>query len=184
MDFVTGSCEAKDMEIADIVQLEDNSIVKTHGMIYSIKNMGDFGFVSLRKRNGIVQCVYNKGESHFALEDLGVEMSVNVEGKLKKDERAPGGFEIHLLNVEILTKPKEAPAINLSKRKLGMSLETNIAQRPITLRNNRERAIFKIQEGVIRGFREYFSKNGFTEINTPKIVASGAEGGANIFKLD
>ncbi len=45
-------------------------------------------------------------------------------------------------------------------------------------------AIFKIQEGVIRGFREYFSKNGFTEINTPKIVASGAEGGANIFKLD
>ncbi len=184
MDFVTGSCEAKDMEIADIMQLEDNSIVKTHGMIYSIKNMGDFGFVSLRKRNGIVQCVYNKGESHFALEDLGVEMSVNVEGKLKKDERAPGGFEIHLLNVEILTKPKEAPAINLSKRKLGMSLETNIAQRPITLRNNRERAIFKIQEGVIRGFREYFSKNGFTEINTPKIVASGAEGGANIFKLD
>ena len=67
MDFVTGSCEAKDMEIADIVQLEDNSIVKTHGMIYSIKNMGDFGFVSLRKRNGIVQCVYNKGESHFVL---------------------------------------------------------------------------------------------------------------------
>ena len=65
-----------------------------------------------------------------------------------------------------------------------MSLETNIAQRPITLRNNRERAIFKIQEGIIRGFREYFMKHGFTEINTPKIVASGAEGGANIFKLD
>ena len=46
MDFVTGSCEAKDMEIADIVQLEDNSIVKTHGMIYSIKNMGDFAKVN------------------------------------------------------------------------------------------------------------------------------------------
>ena len=61
-----------------------------------------------------------------------------------------------------------------------MSLETNIAQRPITLRNNRERAVFKIQEGIIRGFRDYFIKNGFTEINTPKIVANGAEGGANI----
>ena len=180
MDFVTGSCETKDMEFSDFIQAEDNSIVKTHGMIYSIKDMGDFGFLTLRKRDGLVQCVFDKGK----LEDLGVEMSVNVEGTLKKEERAPGGFEIHLLKAEVLTKPKEAPAINLSKRKLGMSLETNIAQRPITLRNNRERAIFKIQEGVIRGFREYFMKHGFTEINTPKIVASGAEGGANIFKLD
>ena len=154
MDFVTGSCETKDMEIAELMQAEDNTVVKTHGMIYSIKNMGDFGFLTLRKRDGLVQCVFNKGQSHFALEDLGVEMSIQAEGTLKKDERAPGGFEIHLLEVNILTKPKEAPAINLSKRKLGMSLETNIAQRPITLRNNRERAVFKIQEGIIRGFRE------------------------------
>ena len=110
MDFVTGSCETKDMEFSDLIQAEDNSVVKKHGMIYSIKDMGDFGFLTLRKRDGLVQCVFDKGK----LEDLGVEMSVNVEGTLKKEERAPGGFEIHLLKAEVLTKPKEAPAINIA----------------------------------------------------------------------
>lgn len=184
MEFVTGNYEAKDMEISDLIAAEDGAEIKTHGMVYSVKSMGDFGFITLRKRNGLVQCVYSKEESKFDMNDLGPEMSVSVMGTLKKDERAPGGFEVHLKEVTILSAPKEAPAINLSKRKLGTSLETNISLRPITLRNNRERAIFKLQEGVVRGFREYFMQKGFTEISTPKIVASGAEGGANIFKLD
>lgn len=184
MEFVTGGCKAKDMEISDLFAAEDGAIVKTHGMVYSVKNMGDFGFVTLRKRNGLVQCVYSKEESQFNIDDLSPEMAISVEGTVKKDDRAPNGFEIHLLNTQIASAPKEPPAINLSKRKLGTSLETNIAMRPITMRNNRERAIFKLQEGVVRGFREYFMQGGFTEISTPKIVASGAEGGANIFKLD
>ena len=56
--------------------------------------------------------------------------------------------------------------------------------RPVTLRNLRQRAIFKIQEGLARGFREYLTSQAFSEIHTPKIVAAGAEGGANIFKLE
>ena len=56
--------------------------------------------------------------------------------------------------------------------------------RPITLRNEKQRAIFKLQEGICRGFREFFYNNDFTEIHTPKIVKSGAEGGANIFSLN
>ena len=55
--------------------------------------------------------------------------------------------------------------------------------RPLSLRNLRERAVFKIQEGLVRGFREYLSSQGFTEIHTPKITAKGAEGGSNMFKL-
>lgn len=184
MEFVTGSCEAKSMEIADLMAAQDNEMIHTHGMIYSIKDMGDFGFVVLRKRNGLVQCVYNKNEAKFIINDIATEMAVNIEGTVKKDDRAPGGFEIHLVHVTVISAPKEPTAINLSKRKLGVSLETNIALRPITMRNNRERAVFKLQEGVVRGFREFFMEKGFTEISTPKIVASGAEGGANIFKLD
>jgi len=56
--------------------------------------------------------------------------------------------------------------------------------RPITLRNEKERAIFKLQEGIGRAFREFLYGENFTEVHTPKIVAAGAEGGANIFKLD
>lgn len=184
MDFVTGDSEKRDLEISGLTQMNDADDVKTHGMIYSIKDMGEFGFIILRKRDGLVQCVYENGNSNFQMDSLIPEMSVEVSGTLKKDDRAPNGFEIHLKDLTILSRPHEAPAINLSKRKLGVSLETDIAMRPITLRNNRERAIFKIQEGVVRGFRDYLIQQGFTELRTPKIVANGAEGGANIFKLD
>lgn len=184
MDFVTGSSQTRDLEIAALQEKKDGDSVITHGMIYSIKDMGEFGFIVLRKRDGLVQCVYEKVLSQFQLNDLSTEMSVEIEGTLKLDDRAPNGFEIHMTTVKVLSKPHEQTPINLSKRKLGMSLETNIASRPITMRNNRERAVFKLQEGVVRGFREYLQGQGFTEIRTPKIVAAGAEGGANIFKMD
>ena len=67
---------------------------------------------------------------------------------------------------------------------MNTSLETKLALRPVSLRNVRERAKFKIQEGIVRGFREFLQTQGFTEIHTPKIVARGAEGGSNVFKLD
>lgn len=184
MEFVTGDCKEKNLELADLMLVEDNQTISIHGMVYSIKDMGEFGFLLLRKRTGLIQCVYTKGESQFELNELSTEMSIQVEGMLKKDDRAPNGFEIHMTNVKVYSVPKEATAINLSKRKLGLSLETNIALRPITLRNNRERAIFKLQEGVVKGFRNFLMSQGFTEIHTPRIVAAGAEGGANIFKLD
>lgn len=184
MDFVTGNSQTKDLELADLIEMGDGGSVTTHGMVYSVKDMGDFGFVVLRKKDCLVQCVFEKTVSDFDLNELQAEMAVQISGTVKKDDRAPNGFEIHLTNYQELSKPYEQTPVNLSKRKLGMSLETNIAMRPVTLRNNRERAIFKMQEGVVRGFREYLQQHGFTEIRTPKIVASGAEGGANIFKLD
>lgn len=67
---------------------------------------------------------------------------------------------------------------------MNTSLEAKLSVRPLSLRNLRERAKFKIQEGICRAFREYLFQNGFTEIHTPKIGAKGAEGGANLFRLD
>ena len=72
----------------------------------------------------------------------------------------------------------------ISKWKLNTSLEANLNNRSIALRNIRERAKFKIQEGVVRGFRDFLYEQGFTEIHTPKIGAKGAEGGANMFRMD
>jgi len=74
--------------------------------------------------------------------------------------------------------------VPISKYKLKTSLEAKLEYRPISLRNIRERAIFKIQEGIARGFRDFMFSNHFTEVRTPKIVAGNAEGGANVFKLE
>ena len=69
----------------------------------------------------------------------------------------------------------------ISQRTVDTSLETLLNYRPITLRNQREAAIFKIQEALADGMRRFLKAHHFTEIHTPKIVAEGAEGGANIF---
>ena len=75
-------------------------------------------------------------------------------------------------------------AIVINNKRIDTSIENLLDFRPITLRNAKERAIFKIQEGICRGFRKCLEENQFTEIHTPKIVSEGAEGGANIFSLD
>ena len=72
----------------------------------------------------------------------------------------------------------------VNKWKLNTSLEAKLNYRPLSLRNLKERAKFRIQEGIARGFREFLTTQGFTEIRTPKIGAKGAEGGSNVFKLD
>ncbi|MFI3115130.1 MAG: aspartate--tRNA(Asn) ligase [Clostridia bacterium] len=182
MEFMTGQVKSTDMDIFALMEAIDGSKVQTHGMIYSKKDMGDFSFITLRKSNALVQCIIEKGI--FDTSKISPECAIKIEGVVKKDDRAPNGIEIHINNLEVLSKPSAPTPVNLSKRKLGMNLETNVSMRPVTMRNVRERAVFKLQEGVVKGFRDYFTKEGFTEIRTPKIVANGAEGGANIFKLD
>ena len=67
---------------------------------------------------------------------------------------------------------------------MNCSIEANLDNRTVALRNPYERAVFKLQEGIVHGMHEFMRNNNFTEIHTPKIIAQGAEGGANIFRLD
>ena len=92
--------------------------------------------------------------------------------------------ELRLTSVTILSEPSAAMPLPVNKWKLNTSLEAKLNYRPLSLRNLKERAKFRIQEGIARGFREFLTAQGFTEIRTPKIGAKGAEGGSNVFKLD
>ena len=116
--------------------------------------MGEVAFVVLRKAGGLVQCVYEEGLTNFDIRDLKEESAVEVTGTVKREERAPGGFEIRLKELRVLSKPAAPLPIAVSKWKLNTSLETKLALRPVSLRNLRERAKFKIQEGIVRGFRD------------------------------
>ncbi|MDF2541446.1 MAG: aspartyl-tRNA synthetase [Herbinix sp.] len=186
MEFVTGVKKKETYEINDILDREITGNVSMNGAIHTIRDMGEFAFIVLRNRQGLVQCVYEEGITDFSVKDLKEGMTVLAEGMIHKEERAPQGFELRLVKMAVLSEPQKDTMMPLpiSKWKLKTSLETKLAYRPVSLRNIRERAIFKLQEGIVRGFRDFLYSEDFTEIRTPKIVAGNAEGGANVFKLE
>lgn len=185
MEFLTGVAEKQVLGVQEV--LDGDYVGKTihmNGAVHNIRDMGEVAFVILRKSEGLVQCVYEEGATAFDLKALKEESAVEVTGIVALEERAPQGFEIRLREIKVLSEPAERMPLAINKWKMNTSLETKLALRPISLRNVRERAKFKIQEGIVRGFRDFLHDQGFTEVRTPKIVARGAEGGANVFKLD
>ena len=184
MEYMKGIIKKETMELPELMALPEGSKVKLNGAVHTIRDIGDIKFVILRKRDGVVQCVYNAADSSADASILKESAAVVITGKKVLSEKAPNGFEINISEIEILSEPKEPLPVPVSKWKLGCSLETMIDLRPVSLRNLRERAKFKIQEGVVRGFRECLMDNGFTEIHTPKLGAKSAEGGANLFRLE
>lgn len=185
MEFMTGVAKKDTLEISEILSADhEGKNIKVQGAIHTIRNMGEVAFIVLRKREGLVQCVYEEGKSRFDIQDLKEADTVEVEGTVKMEDRAPNGFELRLDTVKILSEPAEAMPLQISKWKMNTSLDAKLNNRAIALRNIRERAVFRIQEGITRGFRDFLYGQGFTEIHTPKLGAKSAEGGANLFKLE
>lgn len=185
MEFVTGNTKKDTKEISEILAGEyEGKEVRMNGAIHKIRDMKGVAFLVLRKREGLVQTVYEEGVTDIPLKELREEDTVEVCGVVTAEERAPFGFEIRLKEVRILSEPQKTMPIAINKWKLNTSLETKLDLRPISLRNTLERAKFRIQEGLVRGFRDYLHSQGFTEIHSPKIGARGAEGGANMFRLE
>ena len=185
MEFLNGVKEKRVLDIRVVLEGEyEGKEIRMNGAVHTIRHMGEVAFVILRKSRGLVQCVYEAGITDFDIRELKEESAVEVMGVVKAEERAPQGFEIRLKEIRVLSRPAEPLPLAVSKWKLNTSLETKLSLRPISLRNVRERAKFKIQEGIVRGFRDYLLSRDFTEIRTPKIVARGAEGGSNVFKLE
>lgn len=185
MKVLTGITPKETLEISEILAKDlDGCEVKVNGTVHTIRDMGEVAFVVLRKREGLLQCVYEEGKSGFALKDLKEASAVELVGRVHREERAPHGIEIRIQTMRILSEPAEAMPLQISKWKLNTSLDAKLNHRAVSLRNIRERAKFRIQEAITRGFRDFLYEQGFTEIHTPKLGAKSAEGGANLFKLE
>lgn len=172
--------------VLDIEAIKNNpdELVILEACIHKIRAMSGFAFIILRTGRHIVQAIYEKESCKMGIDQLKVGAYVRVKGHIREDERAHLGFELQLEDIEILSMPAADYPLNVGHKKLGCGLEANLDNRSVSLRNPYERAIFKVQEGVVSGFREFMESQGFTQVHTPKLVAAGAEGGANIFKLD
>ena len=184
--FITGEPKTNTIAYADFEKYE-NQVVTVVGTIHNIRMMSDFAFVILRTARETIQCVYAESFSDYRMtEDVKEECAAKITGKVVAGETKDGSkrYEVQIHGIEILSRPADIPPVVITKKQVNCDLPTKLDYRPVTLRNPKERAIFKLQEGIARGFREYLMKQGFTEIRSPKINFAGAEGGTNVFKLD
>ena len=184
MEFITGLKQQEEAELEDLLKAEEGTTIILEGAVHSIRDMGEIAFVILRKREGLIQTVWEEGKTDMELSEIREGDYIHVTGQIKDEERAPQGKEVRLSTIRHLSHVSCPLPLPIDKWKLNTSLEAKLNYRSISLRNIRERAKFRIQEGLTRAFRDFLYSQEFTEIHTPKIGAKGAEGGANIFKLE
>lgn len=183
MEFITGLKQQEEAELEDLLKAEEGTTIILEGAVHSIRDMGEIAFVILRKREGLIQTVWEEGKTDMELYEIREGDYIHVTGQIKDEERAPHGKEVRLSTIRHLSHVSCPLPLPIDKWKLNTSLEAKLDRRSLSLRNIRERARFRIQEGIVRGFRDFLYEQGFTEIHTPKIGAKSAEGGANMFRL-
>lgn len=160
--------------------------VSVSGWIHKKRLLGGLNFINIRDRHGLVQVLVEEKAEVEKLRGLQIGTVVEVVGTVFADERAPGGAELHDVSIEVVVPVDTEPPVEIDKPLSHKpdNLDTLFEYRPIGLRNLQEAKIFKIRSALLRYIREYLYENDFTEINTPKLVAGAAEGGAEVFKLD
>jgi nondiscriminating aspartyl-tRNA synthetase len=148
------------------------------GWLHHQRRLSRVTFALLRDRAGLAQLVLDEPL------DLLPETVLEVEGDVVSNEQAPGGVEVVGAAIHVLAEPAEAPPIELRRPELKESLPTRLDYAPVAWRHPRERDKLRVAAASVRGFRAALDGLGFTEIQTPKLVASATESGANVFRLD
>ena len=163
-----------------------NKNVKVCGWVNSRRDHGGIVFLDLRDRSGILQIVVTPTAE--LAKDIKNEYVLEIEGEIQKrpikmvnPELATGEIELKAENINILAKA-ETPPFDL--KDLNVSLPVLLDYRPITLRNKKIQAIFKIEEEAINSFRKTMKDLGFAEFQAPTIVPVATEGGAEVFHID
>ena len=127
MELVTGVKKKETLELRELLEAgRIGTEVRVNGAIHTIRDMGTVAFIILRKREGLVQCVYEEGVSKFNLKDVKEADTVEVSGMLERSEKAPNGIEIRLGELKILSEPAEPMPLPISKWKLNTSLEAKL----------------------------------------------------------
>ncbi len=160
--------------------------ITVEGWLHKKRLLGGLTFINLRDRSGLVQIVVKEKDEVEKLRGLQIGTVVRVNGTVVEESRAPGGAELHDATLEVLVPVSEDSPVEIDKPLSHKpdNLDTLFEHRAIGLRNLRESQIFKLRSELLRYIREFLYERDFVEINTPKIVAGDAEGGAAVFKVD
>ena len=155
--------------------------VKLSGWVHKQRYLSKVTFLLLRDRGGIIQCILEKEWLNFRVEN---ESIVEIIGDVVESKKQKLGVEIHVRNIRVINKCQEAIPFEINQSELKAGMDHLLNHRTISLRHEKNQAIFKIQSVLSQSFGDFFTSHGFTRIFTPKIVSQGAEGGANVFSLN
>jgi nondiscriminating aspartyl-tRNA synthetase len=159
--------------------------VSVAGWLHRRRELKSVTFLIIRDRTGLAQVVLPASASSSAgVADLTEETVVLVSGLVALSSQAPGGAEITEPELTLLSAPAEPPPFDLYRPTMTAALPTVLDYAPVTLRHPRLRAGLAISAASVAGFRAALDARGFTEIQTPKIVGSATESGANVFAID
>ena len=161
----------------------NNETVKINGWVYNSRSSGKIGFLSIRDGFGIMQCIVEKsvvGDENFnTFKTLTQESSISVIGKIVENERAVGGYELLLSEMDIHQLTSEYP---ITPKEHGPDFLMN--HRHLWLRSKRQHAILKIRHEIIKSIRNFFDDNDFTLVDTPIFTPNAAEGTSTLFETD
>ena len=171
--------------IAEIGKHEGQSVT-IRGWLYNLRESGKLLFPQFRDGSGIIQGVVPKNavtpEVFDAIKTLTQESSVIVEGKVRADKRAPGGYELDVANVQVVQRVPESAPYPITPKEHGTDFL--MEHRHLWVRSQRQAAILRVRAEIIKAARDFFDDRGFTLTDPPIITPAACEGTTTLFPVD
>ena len=174
--------------ISTIAQIgaHEGQSVTIRGWLYNLRESGKLLFPQFRDGSGVIQGVVPKNavppEVFEAIKGLTQESSVIVEGKVRADKRAPGGYELDVSNVQVVQRVPESTPYPITPKEHGV--EFLMEHRHLWLRSQRQASILRVRAEIIRATRDFFDTNGFTLTDPPILTPAACEGTSTLFPVD
>ena len=160
--------------------------VEIAGWLYNLRRSGKIAFPILRDGTGLMQCVAVKSnlpeELFETIKNLTQESSLIVTGKVRAEQRAPGGYEMDVEAVQVLQRVPETDPYPITPKEHGVDFLMD--HRHLWLRSQRQHAAIKVRHEVIKAVRDYFDSHGFTLVDTPIFTPAACEGTTSLFEVD
>jgi asparaginyl-tRNA synthetase len=173
------------MAVTNIVNIgeHEGTDVMLRGWVYNKRSSGKLQFLLLRDGTGLLQCVAFKGnlaaEQFELLDRITQESSIEVRGKVRKDPRAPGGYELDVTGYDVIQIAESYP---ITPKEHGTAFL--MENRHLWLRSSRQHAILKVRHEIIKACRDFFDDRGFTLVDTPIFTPNACEGTTTLFETD
>jgi asparaginyl-tRNA synthetase len=171
--------------IADIGKHEGQTVT-IQGWLYNLRESGKLLFPQFRDGSGLIQGVVPKNavapEVFDAVKSLTQESSVIVEGKVRADKRAPGGFELDVSGVRVLQRVSESDPYPISPKEHGV--EFLMEHRHLWVRSQRQASILRVRAEIIKAARDFFDEHGFTLTDPPILTPAACEGTSTLFPVN